>query len=44
MIILNMAAFWPDEESRAPDVACSNLPPSQIAKTLRAENIAAEGI
>lgn len=44
MIIFNMAAFWPNEEGRTHDVACSNLPPSQTAKTIRAENIAAEGI
>jgi hypothetical protein len=44
MIILNAAGFWFDEETRTRDGACSNLLPSQIAKTLRAENIAAEGI
>jgi hypothetical protein len=45
MIILNLAAFWPYEERSTPsEVANANLQPSQIAKALGAEKIAAEGI
>ena len=44
MIILNLAAFWPYEERSTPsEVANANLQPSQIAKPLGAEKIAAEG-
>jgi len=45
MIILNVAAFWPYEgRSTAADVAAPSPRPSQIAKTLAAEKIAAKGI
>jgi hypothetical protein len=45
MIILNLAAFWPDEESAKFDAASPNLRPSQnTTHALGTEKIAADGI
>ena len=45
MIILNLAAFWPDEQSIEPDSAsATRRSPQNTVSTLAAEKIAAQGI